>query len=634
MKLRVISLLLAIAMTLLLIPAPATVTAVATTPSEIQQQMRNAYKAALRGSGYSSFNGHCGGFVSWQTYTLGIDKRVYAANGNDQYNLYSAMDKTTGGYSVKTYPASKYSLLDALNAISLNGTQDVYNMIVGFQKTNTVAGQRYGHALFVHAIIDGIVYFMECYDSSVGGRYYAEGQAISCTIEQFAAYYDRWTVFEGVVYFGLKTYADVCTRYSCNMKAMAVADGYIYEEPGDPGVNEPEAVDTLVSGQWHTVTSLLKTPNGKYWYEIQVNGQFRYVEAEALTMGSLDTSGLALSGLKAPGALRKGYGFTMSGTIQSESVKIRDVRVSVYAADALDVPLFSAAMDINGKSASLSKSQLNNALTFRKLPVGTYVLHIDAALEIQLLEEGQVETRVEQVNLWDGQFMVAGDWNTYPTVKFDGNGGTTKLDQTVVAKNTTIGSLPTAERSGYAFAGWALDKAGTKPVTAETVITKNTTLYAQWTPGHSGAGGWQETEDGWHYCAGESPVEGWIQFGDLQFYQYSDGALAKGWVQIEGKLRYFNAAGALITRLDGPSGMEFEVDTEGKGALGWLSTGSKPDGSIDISAEEAQQRLEQVEKMPAAGRAMQKLSASIYYLAVKITSGELPVHLQETLNQQ
>ena len=48
----------------------------------------------------------------------------------------------------------------------------------------------------------------------------------------------------------------------------------------------------------------------------------------------------------------------------------------------------------------------------------------------------------------------------------------------------------------------------------------------------------------------------------------------------------------------------------------------------------AQQRLEQVEKMPAAGRAMQKLSASIYYLAVKITSGELPVHLQETLNQQ
>ena len=632
MKLRVISLLLVIAMTLLLIPAP--VTTAATTPTEIQQQIRNAYKTALRGSGYSSFYGHCGGLVSWQAYALGIDKKVYACNGNDQFDLYSAMDKTTGGYSIKTYPASKFTLLDALKAISHNGTQDVYNMIVGFQKTNTEAGQRYGHALFVHAIIDGIVYFVECYDANVGGRYYAEGQPISCTIAQFAAYYDRWTVFEGVVYFGLKTYADACTRYSCTMKAMAVADGYLYEEPGDPGIHEPKAVDTLVSGQWHTVTGLLRTPNGKYWYEVQVNNRYRYVEAELLTMGSLDASGLALSGLKAPGALRKGYGFTMGGSVQSENAKIRDVRVSVYAANDLATPLFSAAMDVNGKSASLSKSQLNNKLTFRKLPVGTYELRLGVELEIHLLENGQVTTRVEQIDLWDGQFQVVSDWSTYPTVKFDGNGGTAKLDQTVVAKNTTIGSLPTAERSGYAFAGWTLDKAGTKPVTPETAIQKNTTLYAQWTPGHSGNGGWQETEEGWHYCAGNSPVEGWIQFGDLQFYQYSDGTLAKGWAQIEGKLRYFNAAGALITRLDSPSGMEFEVDTDGNGALGWLSTGSQPTGSLDISTEEAQQRLEQIEKMPAAGRAMQKLSAGIYYLAVKITSGALPVHLQEALNQQ
>ena len=49
MKLRVISLLLVVAMTLLLIPAPAN--AAATTPNEIVQQIRTAYRRSLSGSG-------------------------------------------------------------------------------------------------------------------------------------------------------------------------------------------------------------------------------------------------------------------------------------------------------------------------------------------------------------------------------------------------------------------------------------------------------------------------------------------------------------------------------------------------------------------------------------------------------
>lgn len=619
-------------MTLLLIPAPAT--NAAATPSEIQTQIRNAYKAALRGSGKSSFNGHCGGLVSWQTYSLGIDKELYYCNGNDQFNMYSAMEKTTGGYGIKTYPATKYTLLQALNAISNNGTRDVYNMIVGFQKTNTAAGQKYGHALLIHAIIDGIVYFVECYDAYIGGKYYSEGKPISCTIKEFATYYDRWTVFEGVIYFGLKTYATSCTKYSCAMKAMVMEDTQLYEEPGDPGIHEPKAAGTLLAGQWLTVSALLKTPNGKYWYQVEDGNLTYYVEAEKLAMGSVDTSGLTISNLKAPGGLRKAYGFNMSGTILSGNSTIRDVKVSVYSVNDRNTELFSATMDVNGKTASLASSKLNNALTFRKLPVGTYLVKIDVNLELHVFNNGKVETRLEKIGLWEGQCLIVSDKSTYPTVTFDGNGGKVDLNQIVVKKNATLSDLPTAQRSGYAFAGWTLDKAGNKPVTADTVITKNTTLYAQWTAGHSGNGGWQETADGWHYCAGNSPVAGWIQFGDLQFYQYSDGTFAKGWAMIEDDLRYFNAAGALITRLDGPSGTGFEVNTEGNGTLGWQVSGNEPSGFIELSPEEVQQRLEQVEKMPAAGRVMQKLSASLYYLAVRITSGELPHQLQEALNQE
>ena len=615
MKLRVISLLLVIAMAILLIPTP-TADAVAITPAEIKQQIRTAYLRALSGSGKSSFHGYCGSLVSWQTYYLGIDKKVYACNGNDQYDLYVNMGKTTGGYSVKGYPASKYTLLQALNAVSHNGTQDVYNLVVGFQKTNTQAGQKYGHALLVHAIIDGIVYFVEGFDSHVAGKFYPEGQPITCTIEEFAAYYDRWTVFDGIAYLGLKTYADLCTSYSASMKAMATADGYIYAEPGDPGIHDPEAVDKLHSGQWLNVTALLKTPNGKFWYQVEIGRYSRYVEAEKLTMGKLDTSGLSLSGLKAPGALRQGAGFTMGGTIQSQDSKIRSVQVSVYSTENGKALEFSSIMEVNGKSASLSKSQFNNGLSFRKLTAGSYILELTVHLETNVYDKGKETTRIQAVNLWKGWFKVVPDSASYPVVKFDGNGGTPNFNQGIVVKDQAIGNLPSAERSGYAFLGWTLDKAGKQPVTPETIITKNTTLYAQWTEGHSGNGGWQETAEGWHYCAGDSPVEGWFQFGDLQFYQYSDGTLAKGWVLLDEGLRFFNAAGAFITHLDSHSGVVFDAQTDGKGTLGWLVSGNTPSGPVQETQEEK-------DNMPAAGRAMQTLSASIYYMAVKLTSGVL-----------
>jgi hypothetical protein len=57
---------------------------------------------------------------------------------------------------VKAYPASQYTLLDALNTITRNGTLDVYNILVGFQRTNTQLGSIYGHALLIHGIIDGM----------------------------------------------------------------------------------------------------------------------------------------------------------------------------------------------------------------------------------------------------------------------------------------------------------------------------------------------------------------------------------------------------------------------------------------------------------------------------------------------
>lgn len=47
--------------------------------------------------------------------------------------------------------------------------------------------------------------------------------------------------------------------------------------------------------------------------------------------------------------------------------------------------------------------------------------------------------------------------------------------------NPKAGSLPTPTRDKYDFAGWYTAKTGGSKVTSDTVITKNTTIYARWT---------------------------------------------------------------------------------------------------------------------------------------------------------
>lgn len=64
----------------------------------------------------------------------------------------------------------------------------------------------------------------------------------------------------------------------------------------------------------------------------------------------------------------------------------------------------------------------------------------------------------------------------------------TQVDEVPNPQDKTVtyqlpyGELPTVERTGYTFLNWALDKEGTKPITAESIvnIAKDHTAYAQW----------------------------------------------------------------------------------------------------------------------------------------------------------
>ena len=68
-------------------------------------------------------------------------------------------------------------------------------------------------------------------------------------------------------------------------------------------------------------------------------------------------------------------------------------------------------------------------------------------------------------------------------VTFDANGGTVGTENKTVTYDSTYGTLPTPERTGYTFNGWYTKASGGTKITSSTTVTtaSNHTLYAQWT---------------------------------------------------------------------------------------------------------------------------------------------------------
>ena len=75
------------------------------------------------------------------------------------------------------------------------------------------------------------------------------------------------------------------------------------------------------------------------------------------------------------------------------------------------------------------------------------------------------------------------------TVKLDAGGGTLAQDMVQVKEGSAIGVLPTPVREGYIFQGWFTAPAGGEAVTAQTLVTRDAVVYAQWKAAEAGEAG-------------------------------------------------------------------------------------------------------------------------------------------------
>ncbi len=566
--------LLAMVLVATIIPMPAAASSANPEAARLESQIKSVYKAALRGSGRKSFNGYCAAMVNWMTYLLGIDTHRYGVDGKDEYDLYKSLGTTTGGYRIRCYSASRYTLKSALNAITKNGTVDAYNILVGFQRTKTQLGQKYGHAMLIHGIVDGQVYFTESNDTNLNGKHWEEGAPIHCSIDTFCEYYNRWATFEGVAYFGLKNYAQACQVFPANYYAMASTSVSLYREPSDPGLYESEPLSqSLYAGEILRVEKLLKTPGGLYWYQLCHEGKTVYALADRFSFVQDCADEVKVSKLKLPSAINKSASFHLSGVLSTVNVALYYVNVSVYSANDLEKPVFSAGLDADENTVDLSVNKLNKKMLFNKLAKGTYYLKITADTGSYRFENGAHVEYADEVTVMQVEFKVVSDSKKYVNLRYECNGGSVSVASIPVKKGSALEKPPLPSRPGYMFMGWTLDAEGNVPAVAGTAVSENTVLYAQWKKLPEVLDGWHFSDEGWSYYENDVPVQGWFLYNNIRFYQDETGVTAKGWKELGGVWYYFNDYGAPLTDWQMIDGNYYYFLGNGQRVTGWVKFG-------------------------------------------------------------
>lgn len=331
---------------------------------------RESYTASLARSGKESFHGHCGNMVSNQLYQLGINSWFVSGNGNDLFDYYADMEQTSGGYYIKPCYLEDYSMEQALNFLCENGTKDVYNILVGFQRTNTEAGSKYGHAVLINGILDGTVYFVESFDFFLNGMH-AEGDVVACSIADFAAYYANWATYEGLVWFA-EGYADACCLYGTNLQIETTLDAMMRSAPCDVGENGCEPMENVTVGTQLHATALVVNTQGDRFYRVAQEEAVGYIAETSAQVKRVNPEDLSVIDLNIPSRIARGGALKMAGAVESGNSRLTAVQITV--SDMQGRVLLSQRQEGCEDRQELRKLSLQLETQF--LPEGAYLVQV------------------------------------------------------------------------------------------------------------------------------------------------------------------------------------------------------------------------------------------------------------------
>lgn len=492
--------------------------------AEAEQLYRNCLKAA----GRSTFHGRCGLATSYQLWQLGINLELEVHDGNKQFDSYYHRGITDGGYHVEVYDGAIYTLVDALNLISQNGTRPVRNILVGFQWTSTEAGATYGHACVINAIQDGTVYFTESFDYAMGRM---EGKAVTCTIEEFGEFFADWTTYEGLIYFGTKQYVDSCQSYPTDLYVQLRFDSSLRSQPCLLGQNDCMRLRSLPAGELLHATGVYINDDGDLFYQIDDGGVTGYVSANAVYRFQRNAPKVSLQNGNVPVSMNLGKAPVLAGQVRVTGGQLTQLRLEVTNQGG-EVSR-QVLVECTGENGDLA--QLNEPLELHTLGAGSYmltliadvvsptvengVLHMDRASQVLLQQPLCVDCDVPELPVQEssapedttdqnGWFLKDGIWYCYENGK------------PCTGWATRIGVSYYLQDDGAATTGWR-QECGEKRYFSATGALCN---------------GWFTTADGTYYWgADEQLATGLTSIDGIDYYFRENGTLALGsMVTVEG----------------------------------------------------------------------------------------------------
>ncbi len=499
MKKRILALVLCLCLMASAVPVSA---APETEEGRLCQAIVYDYRTILMNTNMASLQGYCGLMASWQLYCLGVCDWVVSYHGKNQFDAYCQTAVTSGGHPVKTYSHVDYTLEEALNAITKNGTRDVYNLLVGFEKTNSHLGSIYGHSVVIYGILDGVVYFTESYNTELGRA----GTPYRVTIEEFAAHYRDWTVFEGIAFFGKKGYVANCEAYGTNMFVEVTDRAALYTRPCTPDSGETESalVRQVDPGERLWVNGLFRNPQGQWYYQTDDSGTAGYIPAETAVPFRFNYEDVGISNVQVPEAMAEGEDYLLTGRIASEYSTMGAVEVTVT--DGAGNTVISHALAKRSGVYDLEHDTFRALVDLGDLKEGNYSFRIRAEGVNYYVEKGSLKTDTKTITLAHSQIRV-GD---VPAVEL----------------------MPEPEE--------ALEKDG-----------------------------WVYDGARWYYYEDGAPRTGWYCYHGADYYLKADGSVTTGWAKINGKYRYFSRTGAMRTGWMETETGTYYFMSNGAPATGW-----------------------------------------------------------------
>lgn len=483
--------------------------------ARIQEDICRIYSTIQSVTGRRDLSGLCGTMVGYQLYYLGVNTTPIILDGNNQYDAYKDLEFTTGGHRVRAYASDSFTLREALCDVSNGGTKNVYNILVGFQWTRSWAGQRYGHAVVIHAILDGKVYFCEGFntpfDEQVGGP-------SICTIDEFADDYSSWAAFEGLIYFGQKDGTELAQEYSCNAFVQANKNAELRSVPSAMGST---VARTVKAGERLEAVGIFENENKELYYRILDSGRSCYISTADVKLISMRYDDVQIVDATYPEVLRPGENFTINGKLVSTHNQVHNVMARIV--DELGQEKACFPIPVEGRYKELTYSALSYQIDFSHLYPGNYTLQISAEVRNHYAKNAVVMTDTQSCMLEERPFTVG---YSAPEV----SEGPTQSRQLANGWQFWEGKWYYYE-NGVAHTGW--------------LCSKGVDYYLL--EDGSAATGWQEVNGKMRFFSNTGAMRtGWLDDNGAVYYLLPNGVPATGQRVIDGQTHMFGTDGILV----------------------------------------------------------------------------------------